>query len=121
MSTNGVPTRDAQLPSAQAETPNTRRPGRPSDVLWAAKTPELPRARCVVPERIVLALGGRLVLPLPLEEWCGKPPRRPPKDIAKVARKIGKRRARVCRLPPCSANPRALPLLKPNRMPQSRQ
>ena len=45
----------------------------------------------------------------PLEEWCGRPPRRPPRCSEKVARRIGPQKEGVCPLPPCCADPRASP------------
>ena len=70
VSTIGVPTHDAQLPSVR---PNTCRPRQPSDILWAARSPELQQESCVAPRRTVPASVGRLVLSLPLEEGVADP------------------------------------------------
>ena len=67
------------------------------------------------------ASEGRLVLSLPLEEWCGRPPYRPPRCTEKVARGIGPQKEGVCLLPPCCADLRASPLSTPHQTPQSRR
>ena len=108
VSTIGVPTHDAQLRSAPVVRPGKCRLGRPSDILWAARSLERQQVlTCVVPRRRAAGSGGRLVLPLPLEEWCGRPPHHPPRCAVKVARRTEPQKEGVCLLPPCTVDLRA--------------